>query len=452
VLRKSETLSLWIKLLAASAGLLLILPLATSLLNQKDLNALLVLISITRFQAVFDIGFEGIITRLLGQANENINILTKNPQIGQTSTNEILAASRLIYIRLSIVVLFVFILITYISFSVNSFFNAQDFFNSKYFIPAIIVIISMSLNVRGKNRVAIMNAYGYLREQNYYRSFFILIGVITSILLGILTETLLAFMLYTIITELGCFYFNKYWVKKNLPKTQIDFSKYKSKQTYKYILKSSIKTGIGMIIGMSIIQGTGIYSTAIFSLKNSNMFLTYLNYISAIGKFANAPFQSKLPKLNRLYAQSQMKHFNTMYLSRLYYVSFLVAILSLIASFFIIIFFPAYEFNYILWLCLTLMIFAQRLGAINLQIYTVTNDIKWYFSNGITGLIALAFFYVLSPVNNLTDLVFVIIYAYIIFYIPYNSYLAFKVIKKDIYKTMPLFIITYSLLLALLII
>ena len=24
--------------------------------------------------------------------------------------------------------------------------------------------------------------------------------------------------------------------------------------------------------------------------------------------------------------------------------------------------------------------FSQRLGAINLQIYTVTNDIRWYFS------------------------------------------------------------------------
>jgi hypothetical protein len=444
MIRKSDTLSLWVNRLAASSVLFFILPFATLTLDQKELNALLVLISISSFQAVFDIGFAGIITRLLGQANENINTLRKSLQIDDISTNKILASSRLIYKRLSLIVFIIFFIIAFISFSINSFFSIQDFFSSKYLSAIIIVILSMSFNVRGKNKVAIMNAYGYLREQNYFRSIFLIIGTISSLILGFITEALLGFISYMLICEAGCFFFNKYWVRKNLPLTIIEYSRYENATTYKYIISASFKTGVGMVIGTFIVQGAGIYSTAVFSLQNSNLFLTCMNYILAIGKFANAPFQSKLPKFNKIFASSNIDKFRRLYIIRLYYVSFLLIALCAITPLFIVNFFTIYDFNYFLWLCMSLMIFSQRLGAINLQIYTVTNDIRWYFSNGITGLVAALFLFFLHPVKDLEAIVFIITSSYLLFYIPYNTFLSSKIIKHEMFKIVPIYIFLYT--------
>ena len=46
--------------------------------------------------------------------------------------------------------------------------------------------------------------------------------------------------------------------------------------------------------------------------------------------------------------------------------------------------------------------------AINLQIYTVTNDIRWYFSNGMTGLIAVSLLLLLHPIKDLEVIVYIV--------------------------------------------
>ena len=199
-----------------------------------------------------------------------------------------------------------------------------------------------------------------------------------------------------------------------------------------------------MVIGTFIVQGAGIYSTAVFSLQNSNLFLTCMNYILAIGKFANAPFQSKLPKFNKIFASSNIDKFRRLYILRLYYVSFLLIALCAIAPIFIVNFFPIYEFNYFLWFCMSLMIFSQRLGAINLQIYTVTNDIRWYFSNGMTGLIAVSILLLLHPIKDLEVIVYIVTSSFLLFYIPYNTFLSSKIIKYGMLKIVPIYILLYT--------
>ncbi|HET7459864.1 MAG TPA: hypothetical protein VFJ82_01400 [Longimicrobium sp.] len=185
---------------------------------------------------------------------------------------------------------------------------------------------------------------------------------------------------------------------------------------------SAWRSGLGMLLAQAPVQFTGVFYAQVGAPAGVATYLLALRLLTALRGFSMAPFYSKLPLFSRLRAEGRLAEQiagaqKGMRLSHWTYALVFVAVgacgtplLHAIGS--------HAEFpDPLMWSLLGTAMFAERLGAMHLQLYSTTNHITWHIVNGVTS----AVFVVLSAALYLPLGVYAFPVAYLVSYAGYYA-------------------------------
>lgn len=152
------------------------------------------------------------------------------------------------------------------------------------------------------------------------------------------------------------------------------------------------RSGLGVLMSNGIIQASGVVYSQLAPAAEVAAYLLGLRVIMTISQICQAPYYSKLPRLAELQAagqQGEQLRLAQRGMSFAYWVYAISAVIAAVAT--------APLLQWIgsrtpfvspgLWALMALAFFAERFGAMHLQLYSLTNHIVWHIANGVTGMI-----------------------------------------------------------------
>jgi hypothetical protein len=162
------------------------------------------------------------------------------------------------------------------------------------------------------------------------------------------------------------------------------------------------RSGLGVIVAAGFVQSTGPIYAQIGEATAVAVYLVALRFASAVNQFSQAPFYSKLPLLAQLHAQGHKVELiklarRGMRLSLWTYVGGVTVVAFCLK--------PALQLMRSsvssppadLWWLLAAAFFAERFGAMHLQLYSLTNHILTHIVNGISGTVSIVTVVTLYP-------------------------------------------------------
>ncbi len=246
---------------------------------------------------------------------------------------------------------------------------------------------------------------------------------------------------------LGLVIANQGWAMLNILRnrwlcTQVEdgiFTKFKEKgvitqSIFDAVWPSAWRSGLGIFMSYGLIQISGILYAQVGAAANVASYLLALRLMQVIKDFSTAPFYSKLPLLARLRAegnliqQIQMAQ-RGMQLAHWTFTLGFVAGGLLIPQILVLIGSRATFVDPALWSMMGLAFFAERYGAMHLQLYSITNHILWHIANGITGIIYIAGALILFPYVGIYAFPISMLVSYLSFYTWYSAYYSYKTFK-----------------------
>ena len=185
------------------------------------------------------------------------------------------------------------------------------------------------------------------------------------------------------------------------------------------------RSGVGVLMSMGVVQASGVAYSQVAAPADVAAYLLALRVITVISQFSQAPFYSKLPQLAKLHmtqqrpaqlalAQRGMRLAHWSFVAGAAGVAVLLpTVLSAMGS----------RVGFVspaVWALMCLAFFAERFGAMHLQLYSVTNHIVWHIANGVAGVLIIGLALVLYPLVGLVALPAGMFLAYAGFYCIYS--------------------------------
>jgi hypothetical protein len=295
----------------------------------------------------------------------------------------------------------------------------------------LVISISISLNyqkynifLQGTSHIPLLR-----RWETLIRSFGTLITLFILLRTNNLLYTVLSNQSWLLIGLVRDYYLAHFIENSRLARLKsIKFNN----QLFKKILPISLKSWVGSLMSVNIVRLSGFYY-AQFDILSDTLpgYLFSVKLFSMIKDFISIPFYSKLPQYAKLYARQSFRALlastkRTMRLSHILYLTALFFILnfgelafSLIRSnvqfpseYMILIFGIAYMFiNY---------------GSMHLQLYTLSNDVKWHIADGIAGSISLLIMVILFQQLKILSFPVGMLIGNMGFYALYSSRLSYN--------------------------
>ena len=185
------------------------------------------------------------------------------------------------------------------------------------------------------------------------------------------------------------------------------------------------RSGVGVLMSQGVVQTSGVVYSQFAAPADVAAYLLALRIITVVGQFSQAPFYSKLPQLAKLHvaqqrpaqlalAQRGMRMAHWTFVAGAAAVA--LALPSVLAAIGSRVAFVAPD----VWAVMCLAFFAERFGAMHLQLYSVTNHIVWHIANGVTGVVMIGLALLLYPLVGLMALPANMLLAYAGFYCVYS--------------------------------
>jgi O-antigen/teichoic acid export membrane protein len=161
---------------------------------------------------------------------------------------------------------------------------------------------------------------------------------------------------------------------------------------FQAVWPSAWRSGLGAFMGYGLVQLSGVIYAQFGTASGVASYLLALRLMQTISQFSQAPFYSKLPLLAKLRSEGNLEQQvqvakKGMTLAYWTYVAGFIALgllgtplLRLIGS-------NAEFVTPLLWGVMGLSMFAERYGAMHIQLYSTTNHIIWHIANGVSGFI-----------------------------------------------------------------
>lgn len=162
------------------------------------------------------------------------------------------------------------------------------------------------------------------------------------------------------------------------------------------------RSGIGILMSTGIIQTSGLVYAQIASPGEAAAYLLALRIFTAISQISQAPFYSRLPAMAHARGKGDFTQVASlaergMVMAHWTFVAGALAVtiaapwaLRLIGS---SVHWPPFGLTALL----AIAFFAERYGAMHMQLYSLTNHIIWHLVNGATGLVMILAFAALWP-------------------------------------------------------
>jgi hypothetical protein len=429
--------------IAKSIVILLLVPIVISTSSEQHLVIFYALTALYSMQLVADLGVTATCTRFyayaVGTSNDNANDRSQIHQDKKLSQlkflllnsddaeKELFKGWSFLYFCLALASLFIGFLM-FIFWSAQ---NSQELYSKEslaatwfciMFIGAVrIWSRQYAAYLCGHNRVAFVERIGTICT-----FIAIIFAAVTQIIFSNVLLTTLVFYFFSSID----IFILRHSVKKvsSVYGTLFYFDK-KVYMTLKPIFNSAWRAGFGQMASLFPIQLTQI-TVAARELPQAASFLFLIQVIRGISLLSTAPLYAYLPKLASLYKSNNLKDVRIIGEKRALNGA-LIFLLSLLILFLIVNTLNLYKFDYFpavpaYLLCIVaLPFFCERVAASFLQIYTLTNDVRWHVANGVTTLIAVLAYFIIDNFDSVYSFPFALMAGQLLFYVPYTLRLYF---------------------------
>jgi O-antigen/teichoic acid export membrane protein len=396
----SPTYTTWGSLLANSVSAVVVLPLVLTKFSPEEIVLWYLMLTFLGLQYVVDIGFSPTFSRVVAYLMGGVAVdELRRPSTSGTGTlnhgdlNRVYSTMRTVYSALGLAWTMLLLLVGTLALY-RPIANAQDP-RSAWIAWAVIIGVSYTSfwgeqyvsYLMGLNQVALLRRWDTIAAIGSIASSFLVLywgGGLLSLIIANQTWQLLRVAR------------NRWLARSALSGLLRSVSREPfSRDIFNSIWPSVWRSGIGVAMSYGVIQSSGIIYSQVGTTANVASYLLGMRFMQILTQVSGAPFNSKIPVYSRLYAEGKQTELlqiaeRGMRLSHWVYVlgfgglAFLIEpILRYIGSH---VAFP----NPILWTLMGLAFFAERFGAMHIQLYSTTNHITWHVANGVSGVIYLA--------------------------------------------------------------
>ena len=186
------------------------------------------------------------------------------------------------------------------------------------------------------------------------------------------------------------------------------------------------RSGLGVLMCQGLIQASGLIYGQLAPAAEVAAYLLALRLATMISQFCQAPFYSKLPRMAALQAAGQQAEQLRLAQRGMRLAYWVYAAGALVVAVFagpllqVIGSRTAFAAPGV-WTLMALAFFAERFGAMHLQLYSLTNHIVWHIANGVTGLLMIAIAWLIYPRLGAYAFPLAMLLAYISFYCVYSA-------------------------------
>lgn len=195
------------------------------------------------------------------------------------------------------------------------------------------------------------------------------------------------------------------------------------------------RSGFGVLMSQGIVQASGVVYSQLAPAAEVASYLLALRLVLIISQFCQAPFYSKLPRLAALQAEGKTAdqvRIAQKGMQTSYWVFAMLSIAVLVGYWMILAIRridSVYFFNPMVFSLLSLGFFVERMGAMHIQLYSLTNHIIWHIATSVTGVLMILASTLLFRQVGVYAFPAALLMAYTLFYCPYsmsNSYKAYR--------------------------
>jgi hypothetical protein len=389
----------WGSFFSRALSLVIVLPLILTRFSTEEIALWYLFMTIISFQLLVDMGFAPTFSRVLAYAMGGAGLddlkCPKNKNNGYTNwqTIEMICSTmRVIYSRIA---WFWTVLLTLFGTMalVKPISLVQDTF-SAWAAWGVILIVS-TVTIRSNIYSAYLQGLNQIALLRRWESIFSLGAIITSVTVLVSGGGLLGLVIAHQCWQIFNILRNR-WLSNTVEDGQFKLFTKKGieEKIFAAVWPSAWRSGAGHFMSYGLIQASGILYAQFDTATSIASYLLALRLIQTVSEFSQAPFYSKLPAFARLLAEGKKGELvarakKGMRLSHWCYVIGFIAmgvvgkpLLKIIGS-------NADFPDNLLWPLMGLAFFTQRYGALHIQLYSLTNNIIWHISNGISGAIYL---------------------------------------------------------------
>lgn len=287
-------------------------------------------------------------------------------------------------------------------------------------------VMGAVLRAHGGGAIAYLYGVGRITQLRWWESFFWLI-TLTGATTALIFE---ANILIVIVAYQGPLAANVAWNQILVAREQSGrpmFDRYRAYDggMLRQLWPSFWRATLGSAFYLGVTQGAGLYYASIGDPASVAVYLFAMSLMRPMMQFAQVPFFVKLPKLAALHAEGKSL------------LQVAIARRAMLFSYFILAFMivgvpialpPLLKFldgdgalvPISLWFLIGAAAFLERIGAMHLQLYSITGHIIWHLSNGVTGLIYVICMIAMLPAFEVFAFPVANIVALLLFYVPYS--------------------------------
>lgn len=196
------------------------------------------------------------------------------------------------------------------------------------------------------------------------------------------------------------------------------------------IIPRAWRGSVGVVASNGAVYGSGLLYAQVGDSATVSAYLFALTIAGIVGQVTTSPFSAQLPLLARLLAQGDMvrqRQIAELGIARSLwlYVLGMVAVPVGVDLVNRILPHPLIFTEISLWSMLAGATFLMRYGSMHMQLFTVTNDIRWHIVDSVNAALFFGFL-LLTPLDNIYLFPMCQAAALMLFYVPYVRMLTWK--------------------------
>jgi hypothetical protein len=207
-----------------------------------------------------------------------------------------------------------------------------------------------------------------------------------------------------------------------------------SPRVFRMIWPPAWRSFLGVAMSGGIMQLSGLVYARLVSPLVLGPFLVGLRLIAIVSELSRAPFYTKIPTINRLYAAGKIAELralarSAMAKSYFVYIAGFSALLALGPLGMRLIKSQTPFPDHVLWILLGSSFLIERYGAMHIQIVSASNRIIWHWANGITGVALILLSWALFPFFGIHGFAAALGLAYLLCYSWVAPLLSYRLLK-----------------------
>ena len=415
---ESPTFTTWGSFLSKSLYAVLLLPVITTVLSPEDITIWLLFNILIGLQNIGDLGFGVTFIRVMsyamGGASDVSDLSSTGKAIRRNSPNyDLLERSYTATRYLLFYTSLAFIIII----SISGFFTLKKPISltieqDNAWIAFGLILITTYIRFNGNRYTIFLQGVNQVAMLRRWEAIISVLSIISGFFVAVTTRSLLWLIVNQQVWSITMMLFNRYLCRSILEGRFRRFNqKGLDKELVKSIWPAAWKSWTGSLMSYGVVQASGLVVAQMENTASVSAYLFSLKILDIIKNFSNAPFYSKIPLYNRLFAEGNrnglmVKIENGMRYSMLTFsltavITGIVGqqLLNLIGS-------NVKMVSEWIWIAMISAYFLERYGALHLQFYSITNDIVSHIANGVSGIIYIGLSFVFVALIGLGILSF----------------------------------------------